>query len=72
MERSAIRESSPRIARSRISRRFIRATISLLRHCERSEAIHGAARGVMDCFVASLLAMTACNAHRHCEGPGYT
>ena len=28
------------------------------RHCERSEAIHGAASGAMDCFVASLLAMT--------------
>ena len=29
------------------------------RHCERSEAIHLAASGGMDCFVASLLAMTA-------------
>jgi hypothetical protein len=29
------------------------------RHCERSEAIHSAA-GKMDCFVAALLAMTAC------------
>ncbi|MGY4256559.1 hypothetical protein ACVI1L_003627 [Bradyrhizobium sp. USDA 4516] len=29
------------------------------RHCERSEAIHRATRGEMDCFVASLLAMTA-------------
>jgi hypothetical protein len=30
-----------------------------LRHCERSEAIHLAARKErMDCFVASLLAMT--------------
>ena len=29
------------------------------RHCERSEAIHGAASGDMDCFVATLLAMTA-------------
>ena len=28
------------------------------RHCERSEAIHVAARERMDCFVASLLAMT--------------
>jgi hypothetical protein len=28
------------------------------RHCERSEAIHSAARGEMDCFVAALLAMT--------------
>jgi hypothetical protein len=28
------------------------------RHCERSEAIHCAASGQMDCFVASLLAMT--------------
>jgi len=26
----------------------------LLRHCERSEAIHRAASGGMDCFVASL------------------
>ena len=29
-----------------------------LRHCKRSEAIHAAASGDMDCFVASLLAMT--------------
>jgi len=28
------------------------------RHCERSEAIHLATCGDMDCFVASLLAMT--------------
>jgi hypothetical protein len=28
------------------------------RHCERSEAIHLAAEGNVDCFVASLLAMT--------------
>src|SRR6185369_1740583 len=28
------------------------------RHCERSEAIHRAAKARMDCFVASLLAMT--------------
>src|SRR6201999_975743 len=28
------------------------------RHCERSEAIHSSACGAMDCFVASLLAMT--------------
>jgi len=28
------------------------------RHCERSEAIHLSACGEMDCFVASLLAMT--------------
>ena len=28
------------------------------RHCERSEAIHAAASGGMDCFVAALLAMT--------------
>src|SRR5258705_12049666 len=28
------------------------------RHCERSEAIHLSARGSMDCFVATLLAMT--------------
>ena len=31
----------------------------LPRHCERSEAIHRTAWGSMDCFVASLLAMTA-------------
>jgi catechol 2,3-dioxygenase-like lactoylglutathione lyase family enzyme len=31
-------------------------------HCERSEAIHCAAGGEMDCFVASLLAMTMCYA----------
>jgi hypothetical protein len=30
----------------------------LARHCERSEAIHFATCGGMDCFVASLLAMT--------------
>jgi hypothetical protein len=29
------------------------------RHCERREAIHGAACGDMDCFVALLLTMTA-------------
>src|SRR5256885_15187669 len=28
------------------------------RHCQRSEAIHRAASGDVDCFVASLLAMT--------------
>jgi hypothetical protein len=28
------------------------------RHCERSEAIHLSACGTMDCFVASILAMT--------------
>src|SRR5260370_4103133 len=28
------------------------------RHCERSEAIHSAASGKLDCFVAALLAMT--------------
>src|SRR5262245_6087082 len=28
------------------------------RHCERSEAIHRSARTNLDCFVASLLAMT--------------
>jgi hypothetical protein len=28
------------------------------RHCERREAIHISARGKMDCFVATLLAMT--------------
>ena len=33
------------------------------RHCERSEAIHVSARGDMDCFVASLLAMTARISH---------
>src|SRR5262249_7567313 len=31
------------------------------RHCERSEAIHGTTSGKMDCFVASLLAMTTQN-----------
>ena len=30
-----------------------------VRHCERSEAIHSLYYGYMDCFVASLLAMTA-------------
>src|SRR5882672_7039090 len=35
-----------------------RTYIWILRHCERSEAIHLAAQGRMDCFVASLLAMT--------------
>src|SRR3954453_22815375 len=29
------------------------------RHCERSEAIHSATKTSVDCFVASLLAMTA-------------
>jgi hypothetical protein len=29
------------------------ADLRLIRHCERSEAIHGAASGEMDCFVAS-------------------
>jgi hypothetical protein len=33
--------------------------IGVFRHCERSEAIHGAASGEMDCFVAALLAMTS-------------
>ncbi|MDR0563906.1 MAG: hypothetical protein LBG78_03070 [Azoarcus sp.] len=28
------------------------------RHCERSEAIHVAIPAILDCFVASLLAMT--------------
>ena len=32
--------------------------IAVGRHCERSEAIHHAACGTMDCFVALLLAMT--------------
>ena len=32
--------------------------LSLHRHCERSEAIHGPCVGGMDCFVALLLAMT--------------
>jgi hypothetical protein len=31
----------------------------LNRHCEQSEAIHRATNRRMDCFVASLLAMTA-------------
>jgi hypothetical protein len=30
----------------------------LLRHCERSEAIYVAARALLDCRVAALLAMT--------------
>jgi hypothetical protein len=30
-----------------------------IRHCERSEAIHRSARTKLDCFVLSLLAMTA-------------
>ncbi|SDE65828.1 hypothetical protein SAMN05216337_103145 [Bradyrhizobium brasilense] len=33
--------------------------MTLFRHCERSEATHLTARGDMDCFVASFLAMTA-------------
>ena len=33
-------------------------------HCERSEAIHAATQGRMDCFVATLLAMTR---RGHCE-----
>src|SRR5258705_13600076 len=37
---------------------FILVLNSLFRHCERSKAIHRAASGGMDCFVASLLAMT--------------
>ena len=36
----------------------MRACVSVLRHCERSEAIYLTANGKMDCFVASLLAMT--------------
>ena len=35
------------------------------RHCERSEAIHSAACGDVDCFVASLLAMTGENFPHH-------
>jgi len=35
------------------------------RHCERSEAIHAAACRAMDCFVASLLAMTGRNFEPH-------
>src|SRR5260221_13164218 len=34
------------------------------RHCERSEAIHGTAKGRVDCFVASLLAMTGLKRQR--------
>jgi hypothetical protein len=30
-----------------------------IRHCERSEAIHLSTVAKLDCFVASLLAMTA-------------
>jgi len=33
-------------------------SIHFQRHCERSEAIYRPERGLMDCFVASLLAMT--------------
>ena len=33
-------------------------TVTLGRHCERSEAIQSGLRGPLDCFVASLLAMT--------------
>ena len=43
----------------------------LSRHCERSEAIQSRARGVLDCFVASLLAMTKrrpTRCERNCPG----
>jgi hypothetical protein len=40
--------------------RFAHPT-NFLRHCERSEAIHLSACCGMDCFVASLLAMTMLN-----------
>jgi hypothetical protein len=33
-------------------------TVVGVRHCERSEAIHGATSRDMDCFVASFLAVT--------------
>jgi hypothetical protein len=33
-------------------------TALIIRHCERSEAIHLSACGTVDCFVASLLATT--------------
>ena len=36
---------------------ILRLPVTLPRHCERSEAIHGAASGEVDCFAA--LAMTA-------------
>jgi hypothetical protein len=32
--------------------------VEVNRHCERSEAIHAAGGNKLDCFVASLLAMT--------------
>ena len=39
------------------------------RHCERTEAIHRAAKGKMDCFVALLLAMTAWRGARAIPDP---
>src|SRR5665213_413135 len=45
---------------ARVSTRWL---IVFQRHCERSEAIHGTTRGVMDCFVAALLAMTVGRRH---------
>ena len=39
------------------------------RHCERSEAIHRAASGDVDCFVASLLAMTIFTASATTSSP---
>jgi hypothetical protein len=47
------------------NRRALRHPISgkaLRRHCERSEAIHDYPERKLDCFVASLLAMTVDNA----------
>jgi hypothetical protein len=46
-------------------KRVLSALRNSLRHCERSEAIHAAASGGMDCFVAALLAMTATNTGAH-------
>jgi hypothetical protein len=44
--------------RGRLVRRVVIVIRVSPRHCERSEAIHFADCGGMDCFVASLLAMT--------------
>src|SRR5690242_3542246 len=40
----------------------------LRRHCERSEAIHCLHGGTMDCFVATLLAMTRQDTPPHSRG----
>jgi hypothetical protein len=57
-----IAEASPSGKAYNVNCSSLRATQARrrwIRHCERSEAIHLAASGDMDCFVASLLAMTA-------------